>query len=528
VMEEWRLALDELRRQAEAFVALEKDIDRLSARRRTLRAALAGAIDQVGGDAPPGDTLAPCCARAAAVLADIEQSQAKQRDMIREQQQITEELEQLEQAQRLQEQALVAWRQKWAETSVLPGRQKAVLPEEVRDLLEQADEVRQKYHKAEEFDLRLQGMDRDRQAFAGAVADLVRDCGGDPGALEPPEALLDLKERLDQARQDKALRNQLSRERTEIEAELAQAKTLLATAKQELAGLLALAGCEREQELAGIEQRCREQARLHAQLTETEQELELALAGTDSAEIREELARLDMDTLPGRIREITQQISEHLEPAFRTLAEQRGEVAAALANMDGSDAAARLAEEQASCLAVIRHNAARFVRLQLAVDLLRREMEIFRQANQGPVLALASDIFARLTLHSFSGLTTDLDQRGEPVLVGLRSGSGQPVEVAAMSTGSRDQLFLALRLAAIQHRAEQGQPMMHLFDDVLINFDEERCLATLAELARLGRACQLILFTHQARVAEQAAALDQVTVHDLAGLSAEKRGVSLD
>jgi uncharacterized protein YhaN len=142
-------------------------------------------------------------------------------------------------------------------------------------------------------------------------------------------------------------------------------------------------------------------------------------------------------------------------------------------------------------------------------------MENYRQANQGPVLALASEIFSRLTLGSFAGLGTDLDSRGEPVLVGLRPGASRSVEVAAMSTGSRDQLFLALRLASIRHRADQGRPMFHIFDDILINFDEARCRATLAELAELGQNSQLVLFTHQAGIAEMAARLPRTTLHEL-------------
>ncbi len=147
--------------------------------------------------------------------------------------------------------------------------------------------------------------------------------------------------------------------------------------------------------------------------------------------------------------------------------------------------------------------------------MLRQEIENFRRKNQDPVLAIASRLFAELTLGSFSGLKTDVDDRGEPILAGLRADSRQALGVEAMSTGSRDQLYLALRLAGLQHRSTSSRSMPFIVDDILINFDDARGAATLQVLAGLGRNTQLILFTHHERVADQAAALDGVQVHRL-------------
>ena len=94
-------------------------------------------------------------------------------------------------------------------------------------------------------------------------------------------------------------------------------------------------------------------------------------------------------------------------------------------------------------------DAERFLRLQVGMDILKLEIENFRRKNQDPVFAIASRLFAELTMGSFAGLKTDVDDRGEPILVGLRADSRQTLGVEAMSTGSRDQLYLALRLAGL-------------------------------------------------------------------------------
>ena len=528
VMEEWHQTMRELQQEARQLVEMDMEIDQLAARREHLRVALIRELEQGGAVVPQGDEVTAVLAAAESLATEQERAGRKLLELERDQQRLSRERKQLEQEVAEYEQRLRRWRQQWQETAILPGEDEPMRPEEAADILEQAREAHSLFSQAEEFDQRISGMERDRARFAQAVDAVARSCGEDVAESTPEEVVERLRKRLDRAARDQALHEQISRDRARVAAEMGEAESLMAAAGSDLAHLISLAGCQDEEELLQAEERSREQARLHDQLIELEQDLVQALSGMSREEAEQALSELDVDDLPGRIRALRERISTELDPAIRRLAEQRGEAAGMLARMDGSDAASRLAEEQAACLGALRRDADRFVRLQLAVDLLRREIEEYRRTNQGPVLALASDIFARLTLGSFAGLTTDIDNRGAPVLVGIRPGSNRPIEVAAMSTGSRDQLFFALRLASIRHRAEQGQPMVHIFDDVLINFDEERSRATLTEMARLARFSQLILFTHQARVAQQAASLDRVTVHDLAGLSAESAAVSLD
>ena len=91
------------------------------------------------------------------------------------------------------------------------------------------------------------------------------------------------------------------------------------------------------------------------------------------------------------------------------------------------------------------------------------------------------------------------------VLLGVRA-DGDRVPVAGMSQGTRDQLFLSLRLAAIeQHIASRG-PFPVIVDDLLVQFDDARALATLEVLAELGTKTQVLFFTHHQHLVELAAA----------------------
>jgi uncharacterized protein YhaN len=86
-----------------------------------------------------------------------------------------------------------------------------------------------------------------------------------------------------------------------------------------------------------------------------------------------------------------------------------------------------------------------------------------------------------------------------------------------LSDGSADQLFLALRLASIEQRVRDGQAVPCVFDDILVNFDDQRAAAALKVLAEMSGQNQILLFTHHdhlIRLAEQVIP-NEVAVHYL-------------
>ena len=101
-----------------------------------------------------------------------------------------------------------------------------------------------------------------------------------------------------------------------------------------------------------------------------------------------------------------------------------------------------------------------------------------------------------MTGGSFEGLRTDFDARGEPVLMGVRTGATETIGLEAMSDGTCDQLYLALRIASIENWLESHEPIPFIVDDVLLNFDDARAEATLGALADLSRRTQVVFFTH--------------------------------
>jgi uncharacterized protein YhaN len=70
------------------------------------------------------------------------------------------------------------------------------------------------------------------------------------------------------------------------------------------------------------------------------------------------------------------------------------------------------------------------------------------------------------------------------------------VDVDGMSEGTRDQLYLALRLAALDLHLDHAHALPFIADDLFINYDDARSKAGLEALGELSRKTQVIFLTH--------------------------------
>lgn len=86
-----------------------------------------------------------------------------------------------------------------------------------------------------------------------------------------------------------------------------------------------------------------------------------------------------------------------------------------------------------------------------------------------------------------------------------------------MSEGTRDQLFLALRLAALELHLEQSVPLPFIADDLFINYDDGRAKAGLEALAKLSEMTQVIFLSHHEYLVPVAQSVfgDRLNVIDL-------------
>jgi hypothetical protein len=174
----------------------------------------------------------------------------------------------------------------------------------------------------------------------------------------------------------------------------------------------------------------------------------------------------------------------------------------ALEAIDGADTAAAAREGMERAAAGVRTNMSPWIRSRIAYALLAEALRRFRERAQGPMLTAASSYFGRMTRGEFIRLVSD-ESGKEPVLIAQRRNDLR-IRVEEMSEGTRDQLYLALRLAALDMRRAAGVDLPVVLDDVLITSDDDRSGVMLEALADFARTNQVIVFSHHKHIVDVA------------------------
>ncbi len=127
--------------------------------------------------------------------------------------------------------------------------------------------------------------------------------------------------------------------------------------------------------------------------------------------------------------------------------------------------------------------------VDLAMAALKRADETLRSRFSPQITRDAGLLLSRLTGGKYPNVLL------EPgMLLSVRSEDGTVMRpAAAMSYGTADQMYLALRLAMCERLLPQDAPLV--LDDALVNFDDERARAAIELLTELAKKRQVILFT---------------------------------
>jgi uncharacterized protein YhaN len=504
-MRVWAGRAEKLRARAEAWRHQRHQAESLEETLREHRVALVRELEALGEQAPAAESLEAVLARAeetVRLLEDHARERSRLTDSLRE---VDLELAAARDAEASAASALAAWQERWAETVRSLGFDREATPNEVVSFVETLREVFENLNEATKLGNRVIALERDLETFRTSVRALADQLTPELSTKPADQVVVQLHARLADARQRDTRKKELERRIDKLDQETRDAETVRRTMEERLTALVREAGCADE---AGLEEAEELSARLQSifeNLERTERELVRDGEGMTLEALESEAAAVDADALPGEIDRLGREIEE-MEKRSLDLREELGRQQRELDHLTGEDAAARAAERAQEILAGLREDVERYTRVRLASTVLRREVERYRAENQAPLLRRAGEIFTVLTLERYRGLQTDFDREDEPVLVGVRE-DGRKVKIPGMSDGTRDQLYLALRLATLERYLTQAEPLPFIVDDILINFDDERSAATLKVLSELSKKTQVILFTHHTRLKELVAGL---------------------
>jgi chromosome segregation protein len=214
----------------------------------------------------------------------------------------------------------------------------------------------------------------------------------------------------------------------------------------------------------------------------------LAAGGLDEAALEAEAQQVDPARLAGLQADLAEAEAQR-DGVLRRAGEADEALRLALASTGGADIDQRRATALETLREEARIAATKLLGLMAAQGALRR----FRQEHRGDMLEATEAAFARLTHGEWPRLETQSTGKSER-LVALRD--GLPVTADAMSTGTRGQLYLALRIAGHADFVARHGPLPFVTDDIHETFDDMRSRAALELAGEMGKLGQAILFTH--------------------------------
>lgn len=483
-----------------------RDLDRQQADLEPAMELLA-ATEALAGLTP--DSASPLAARAQAAVAAIISHDRELADLARRR----GELERAEASLRSQQRALEAlaiaedaWDKAWRAPLAQLGAAPDTTPEAAAALANQWASARGVLSSIAQTRRRMERMDEDEAELTARVARLaaILEISVPDDRLQAAAILIEYGRAQDA----------VGSERTALEPELEQLHSRLATAEQarhaarsmlENLALEAGAAAEDSDGLSAVAERSRgrdDLALVRAQLLD---QVRTAGDGLDFAELSGQLGDRDADTLKGDLAAIGSRLSEveaESEAAIREAQAARLQ----LAGYESDEDANRALADRESATARMHGALERYVEVRLARELVGAAIARVRASQQDPLIRRAGELFAAMTQGRFAGVETDVDDKGVPVVVGRRTGGGI-VPVSALSDGSRDQLFLAFRLASLEVYCGATEPLPFVADDILVHFDDPRSAATLDLLSDFAATTQVLLFTHHESVRDAAARL---------------------
>ncbi|WP_431854388.1 AAA family ATPase [Azospirillum sp.] len=415
------------------------------------------------------------------------------------------------------------WIAAWAADLPLIGLAPGATPGEATEALTVWDEIQKEASDALQTRRRCDGIRADLEAHAAAVRALLDRASpalDDLRASDPLGLAPVIAGRLREAAAVASKRQELEKQRDKAALALAEAREAAAQAQRAVRLLRDEHGLADSGDAVDLARRSAERRQLRARLEQARRDLAAAGDGWGEAALRAEADGADPDALAAEdaaVEDEAARLQKQGEAAAQALVVAQQELAALRGRAGIGEAAAQAKDAGLEMAEIAR----RWMRLRAASLVLGRAVERYRSANEHPLVKRASEVMARIAAtgdNPIERLAVDYAEADHPVLVGVRR-DGRHCPVEGMSDGTRDQLFLALRIAAVERYAEGGEPLPFVADDLFITSDEDRTVPGIRALAELGRATQVLLFTHHRYVVEAAASAlgeGEVRFHSLA------------
>ncbi|MCU0960685.1 MAG: AAA family ATPase [Pirellulaceae bacterium] len=409
-------------------------------------------------------------------------------------------------AQRRVEQCAAAVKEsrgRWRATLRRLNLPEDLTPPAMRQFLAGAQQVQQARFQLDGRREELAAREQELQALTTRIHQLAQQvqltyASQDPHVqLQRLSAALAEQQTLFERRQQ--LRQEDRRTRREARSVLAE----LNQARQQRRSIMSAAGARNEKQLRELLDRLAHRQSLRTQAEQVSEQYQVAL-GKESP--RQQVEQLLEEHDAGDLQDRRARLAGHIDEARAQLAglhQRRGAMGQQAAGLLADRRRAEIELELCTVEQQLTESVHRWRVLTIAWRALETVRDLYETHRQPQTLKDASRYFAALTEGQYGRIWTPLSDMA--LRVDMASGETLPLDV--LSSGTREAVFLSLRLALVADFARRGVVLPLVLDDVLVNFDARRARAAsrvLCQFAEQGH--QVLLFTCHAHIVELFAA----------------------
>jgi uncharacterized protein YhaN len=382
-------------------------------------------------------------------------------------------------------------RHKWRSSLKAAGLPDILSPEHVRVLARRSAELSLIRQRVNSLKQELDQRQKELQQIGARIVELFTQAEITPQSKDPQQQLKQLATALAEAQSHIARRDGLRANDRTLRKEGRKLARRIDDLQRRRRALLVSCGVKNDLQLRERAAYLEEAARL----TRMHDELAAQIAAMVKPNFTEEQVAAELankeTTLAARREDVARMLGE-TQTRLADVYQQRGEIAHELKTLVEDR---RLAQAQLELSSVERQLDKALHRWRVLAAtwvVLDKICKLYEAERQPETLIEASHYLAKLTRGQYTRIWTPLGDKA--LRVDDREGHSLRLEV--LSTGTREAIFLSLRLALIAGYARRGAKLPIILDDVLVNLDRVRMVAAanvLRDFAVSGH--QLLLFT---------------------------------
>jgi len=360
--------------------------------------------------------------------------------------------------------------------------------ENLSALQEQWQKIYSAEGKGKILDFRLEQIDAKLDAFAARAQSIIKATGL-PYAVSP-DGIADIYEENHRRSLEWEALQEKNKQHEAYEKEMGKLDEGWASCQREMDTLLNLVQAKNAEEFAEKVNAHEHHDQIAKEWERVKQDLRMYAGGEEEFEAlwhALETGQYDQwmethNTLSRRIEEESAKLGE--------LQRTQGAIDNEIFRLAGDDSMTSALQKKEKIEAELKSALEEWLTLMYTEELLTRAQTIYESGRQPQIMKMANKFLKDMTMGKYSLHMAD---NGKDIFIEDSTHAVKNEKI--WSSGTGDQVFLAIRLAMALSFGEQIEPLPIVLDDIFVRFDEKRQRETLRFLMELGKKQQIFLFT---------------------------------